>query len=232
MTTNGHVNGHQETAPPIKAPQAVAIRVFRIEKGTSQRVRMLSPSYGGVFTHYHRGRSQYCTGRDCPSPVHKVDRVWKGYVSAQVWNDASRNWFPVCLEITESLELTFRGVYARGQVWELWREQGPRGKELPVSGKLEEERDEHTTPKPFDIVPCLRALFHIDSIDLSSLNPLPPRVIVDVCNDDGPEALKPKMSDNLGVPYEGSAKEEFDRRAKERAKTAKSPSDHKPAYKR
>ena len=230
MLATESMNGKHTTHPIEPPKKMVIVRVFRIEPGTTAFLRMLSPEYGGIFTHFHRGRSQYCTGQGCVSPAHKIDRVWKGYVASQVWEAAGKKWFPVCLEITESLELTFRGIYARGQVWELWRHQGPKGKSLPVEGKLCEERDQASTPPPFSLMPCLRSLFHVDHLDMSELNPLPPRVVVEESRDAGPAALQPKSAEPMAD--HGESWEQRKARLKDEAKHNKSPTDQKPTWKR
>jgi len=154
------------------------LRVFRIDPGTTHHLRTLSLMYGGLFTHYVKGSSRYCAGDECRPEYHRCDRIWKGYASVEVYGQKEKKWFPVVLEMTEGLEQDFRGVYTRGQVWEVWREPQPTRKATPVKGKLLEERDEKTFPEAFDYLPVLKHLYHCERIDIGAVNPLPPRVIV------------------------------------------------------
>lgn len=143
------------------------------------------------MTHYFRGRSRLCGGDECDAALHKSDRVWKGYAAVELYIQERKKWSPVVLEITENLELDFRGMYTRGQVWELWADPKVKNKNSPVYGKFMEQREESTFPAAFDYVPCLRAMYHVDRIDLSILNPCPPRVIVSDSDGEAPEVLKP-----------------------------------------
>ena len=121
MATNGTY--HPETETPLTERfNFHAVRVHRIDGNTSQFVRMLSTDYKGLFTHYYQKRSHYCVGETCRIPTHASDRVWKGYVPAELLLQGKRPvWVPICLEISENLELDFRGVYERGQLWELFK---------------------------------------------------------------------------------------------------------------
>lgn len=154
------------------------LRVHRIEPGTRVIVRMLSTRYYGLFTHWDRRRSVYCPGEGCQSALHRGPRYWKGYAAAEVWQQESVLWTPVCLEISEHLELDFRDIYERGQVWELWRMPQTGRHRTPVQGAFLEERPPDSFPAAHDLVPCLKHLYHVERIDLDQKNPLPQRTMV------------------------------------------------------
>lgn len=154
------------------------LRVTGIEPGGHQIARLLSPRYGGLFYHWNRGRSVYCTGNDCPAHVHKLPRCWKGYCAVELYRQNDAMWVPTVLEVSEHLELDFRHVYKRGQIWQIWRDKPSKKRNEPVQGRLTEECDPDHVPPPFSIVECLLHLYHVEVIDLSAKNPLPDRVIV------------------------------------------------------
>ena len=186
------------------------LRVLRIEPGLNFHVRTLSLMYGGVFTHFVRGRSHLCQGETCRADFHREQRIWKGYASVEVYDQRVNRWAPFVLEITEALELDLRGIYTRGQVWEIWREAQTGRKATPVLAKLTEERDEKTFPAAFDYVPVLKHLYHVERIGLDAVNPLPPRIILPTSEGDAPEALR-KEPRKL-VPPEISFAEEAKKR--------------------
>jgi hypothetical protein len=162
---------------PDHADPEIVLRILRIAKETQWIVRMLPRQYGGLFVHY-KGRSIYCPGPDeCQN--HKLDRCWKGYCACESWDRVDSLWIPWVLEITESLELDFRGKFDAGQVWLLSREADRvRKKPSPVVGRLLEERDPATFPAPFDIRPVLMHFYHTNSVQLNQKNPLPERTIL------------------------------------------------------
>jgi hypothetical protein len=186
-----HLNGHsQQPAQEQRPAKPVQIEVVRVQAGASALFRILSPSYGGLFTHF-KGRSKYCPGEDF-CLLHKMDRIWKGYCAAEWWLEKEKVWRPCVLEITESLELDMRGKFGRGQVWEVYREQRTSKKAPQVMGKLHETVDVSRLRPPFDVVPVLRALYHSDVIDLSKKNPCAPRLLAEDVSDDPPAILASK----------------------------------------
>jgi hypothetical protein len=174
------------------------LRVARIEPGQREIARMLSERYFGLMTHWARGRSVYCDPTDCCPAVHRTPRYWKGYAAAELWNQQAAKWFPVCLEITEHLELDFRRAYARGQVWELVRGAQTGKKKTPVAGYLLEECDEKKWPAAFDLVPVLRHLYHVERLSLDAKNPLPDRVYVSASDGDAPKIAQPAQAEDKG----------------------------------
>jgi len=187
METNGKTAEPQGERRPANHH---AVRVHRIETPGGQFVRMLSPDYKGLFTHYMKGRSHYCVGESCRIPTHATDRTWKGYVAAELLLRAPKPvWVPICLEITEYLELDFRDIYARGQLWELYKQDDGKGKKAAVTGRLHPDPAPAELRKPFDIIPCLRSIYHRDVIDLKHPSPLPARVYLPEVEGNLPEVL-------------------------------------------
>lgn len=237
VTINGtHVASPPETsippAPPDppQATQFRAVRVYRVESFDPVFVRMLSADYKGLFTHYYQKRSHYCCGDGCRVANHAADRTWKGYVPAEILVPGKRAmWMPICLEITENLELDLRGVFERGQLWELYKLDGGKGKKSPVTGKLHADPPPATLRRPFDVLPCLRALYHRDVIDLRHPSPLPPRVFADEVEGELPEVLRPKPANRAAVMDDPaySFAEEHKQRFKAYAQNKQSPSDRK-----
>jgi hypothetical protein len=164
---------HFTEAPSGKLGYPIA--VFRVTEGPEIYCRTLSTDYGGLFYHWLKGRSVYCPGHDCPAHIHKNPKTWKGYCPVEIWNSSSKMWRRSVLEISESLELDFRGVFGRGQVWRIERAKQTSKKKTPIVGRLTEELPENLVPEPFDVIPVLLHLYHEYSLDLSARNPLPQR---------------------------------------------------------
>lgn len=174
---NGHANGHykQTTTPANKR----VLKCLDIDLADVHTVMLLSDSYGGLFTHFKRS-TQLCRGKDCPAHLHNYgEPTWKGYAPILAKDPAGKVWIPFVLELTENLERDMRGIFQRGQQWEIWRLK-ERKKTGPVQGKLlDEEIDPSLLPPPFDVLPVVRALYHASIIDLTHKNPLPARVVVE-----------------------------------------------------
>lgn len=181
-------------------PAVHQIQVHRCDPMGESIVWCLASSYGGCFTwwnpkHKPRGRSEYV------APDSSKDGLqWKGYVTSLLWQAADSQWVPIALELTEQLELDFRGRYARGQVWQVARtNRGGRTKH-PVRGMLIEERDPSATPPEFDILPCLRNLYHTYDLKLCVPNPLAQRVELPAVKGDAP--VMPGKSDERAAKPE------------------------------
>lgn len=162
---------------------------FRLMPGQSAFIRILSDKYTGLFTHYHHKRSVYCPGAQCTCPLGKVDRTWKGYCAVEVGKAGSPIWMPYCLEITESLELDFRHVFARGQVWEIFRTAKIDGKQPAYQGRLHDTLPAAKLRQPFNIMPVIMALYHRQDIDLAYASPIPDRVFVELSEDEAPKVF-------------------------------------------
>ncbi len=231
MQTQEPINGHAAETPPAAKPQIYTIRLFRVPAGGTVFVIPLTDSYGGLFTHYTKQGSALCTGNDCRHRLHGITRTWKGYAPA-ILHISGTKYMPVCLELTENLELDLRGVWARGQKWEIFRDHEGKGARSPVEGKLHDDQVVIDLPKPFDIIPCLRAIYHVDHIELNHANPMPPRVYVPAAEAPMPDVME-KKPDPKFVPPDGySYTEEFRRRQKAMAEQKVGPTEQKPPYKR
>lgn len=181
---NGAINGGEENA----------VSVFRIDEGSCCFVRLLSEQYVGCFTHYYRGASRYCAGKECRDVMHKsTDKTWKGYAAVEI-HEAGTTWVPFVLELSECLELDMRGRFRRGQVWKILRDQGDGRKPMPMRGILHEDRDPDSFPPAFDIRPVILRLYHVEKIDLSVKNPMPPRIVLGKSQDAPPAPEKAAAS--------------------------------------
>jgi len=160
------------------ARPVIALRVFRQQLGQTDHVRLLSPTYGGLFTHWIKGRSQYCDPNGCQHGCPKTPQVWKGYAAADVYDVNAKLWMPICLELSEALELDFRGQWERGQIWKISRPIATSCKRVPRFGVMVESHPESCLPQEFNYLPCLLNMYHVFAIDLTFKNPLPPRVLV------------------------------------------------------
>jgi hypothetical protein len=184
------------------ASQSYRLDVLRIGAGEQVILRMLSPSYKGLFTHYVKRRSQYCEGRECNCQHSRIPRIWKGYLAAEQYQQKGNLWLPRILEVTEYLELDFRGRYKRGQVWQIQRNQEKKGETNPVTGVLQEERDERTFPQPHAILDTLRHLYHDSGLQLICDNPMPGRTYVQASQGDPPRGLvgeQPATAEDLAA---------------------------------
>jgi hypothetical protein len=161
---------------------SLALRVFRVADGARHKVLCLSTWDGqGILTHFVRRRSVYCTGSDW-CKAHKEPSTWRSYLHALVWHPADKTWIPVAFEVTERLELDMRGVYQRGQVWEVCRPRSARGERHAVQGRVAETRPASELPREIDIRPVLCTLYHEPTIEMNVSNPLPAKIIVELEN--------------------------------------------------
>lgn len=152
--------------------------VFRVEKDETPIIRILSSSYGGCFVHYMKGGSKYCKGDQCPSKYHSIERQWKGYASVELYEQVTKLWAPVVLEITENMELDFRDRFARGQVWHLSNRKEEGDKNYMARAELLETHPVESFPQPYPIKAVLLRLYHVETIELNKTNPMPPRIMV------------------------------------------------------
>jgi hypothetical protein len=163
---------------PSPKPAAVPLRVLRVKAGEKFHLRALDSIYGGIFTHFVRGRSAYCAGDECFPANHRTERFWKGYSAVEVYDRVTDMWVPWVLEITEALELDFRDRWARGVTWAIERMPEATKKKMPLKAELIEVNDPATLPPCFDIIPCLLTLYHATRLQLDQKNPLPARTVL------------------------------------------------------
>jgi hypothetical protein len=154
------------------------LRVLRVDPGQVIHLRTLSGDYGGLLTHFLRGRSHYCPGEECFPSNHKSETYWKGYAPVEAWDRAASLWIPWVLEITERLELDLRGSFCRAQTWKVSRLPQTGKAKTPVIAELIEENRPDSVPPAFDVVPVLLTLYHVARIRLDVKNPLPPRTLL------------------------------------------------------
>lgn len=201
------LNGHSQREPAEQiAGKPIEVEVARIDPGSSHIFRILSASYGGLFTHY-KGFSRYCPGEDF-CELHRLERIWKGYAAAEWWLERERVWRPCVLEITECLELDMRGRFGRGQVWEVFKGQRTKRKSPKLEGKLHETVDSALLQPAFDIMPVLRKLYHVDAVDLSKKSPCAARVLAHDVPGDPPAIMAAKPQATMDpAEYEARRKQ-------------------------
>lgn len=162
---------------------AYTLKLFRVKPNQRFTIRTLSHRIDGLITHYFKppksqGESKYCPGEEQGCAYHKLPKLWKGYAAVEVWDSHSGLWFPTVLEITEHLELDFRGVWKRGQQWVLSRAAEVKEKRTPVVAGLLGEDTDPKLPRAFDYLPVLQTVYHCPAIQLGCANPLPARVVL------------------------------------------------------
>ena len=183
------------------------MKTLRVHSGDNIIVRTLSPLYFGFLTHWCKKRSKLCFYKECPGEIHKCDMAWKGYASVEQWFPGNAAWFPASLEITESLELDMRDLYARGQVWEIWKTLSDRGESEPVRGKMHESHPEETLPAEYDVFPVIRALYHVVDLPPRVKSHVPQRILVAPSPGPKPEVLNKTVAENSMHSF----KDEFER---------------------
>ena len=166
------------------------VEVLRIEEGRNVIVRILDRHCGtahGLMTHYiKKDRSYLCLLDECPASRHAVAPNWKTYIPVLLRDDEHSIWLPRVLEVTEALEVTFRGEVTRGQSWRVWRRTSifdprrKRTKSFPVEGKQVESGQGQNWPEPFDVRPVVARLYRAmeTEIVLNVPNPLPAALYV------------------------------------------------------
>jgi len=189
-TADKHQHNGQHQAD-VNDNTPIAIEVFSIKDGTSCFLRTLSPSYGGIMTHYFKGKgSRYCAGPECMYLCGKLEKTWKGYCAVEVWLPHAKKYRPFVLELTERLEQDMRGLYERGQVWECYKQSPIGEKKQPVQGKLQPAQVVKHLPPEFDWQSVVKNLYHVPKMDFSIRNPLAPRVILTDSQDEQPLGLQ------------------------------------------
>lgn len=208
--SNDRIDGHEERL------RAYRLRILRVGPGEKMCVRMLSKSIKGMFNHFKDRRSHYCPGRQCNCQHSRLPRLWKGYVASERYDQEHNLWLPHVLEVTEYLELDMRGIYQRGQVWQLSRLKEEGKQKKPVTGLLLEVRDEKTFPPPHQILETLRHLYHALDLELLFDNPLPGRTMVQPSQAEPPEIVKKELPPDPADRAEATAKiREFAERLRE-----------------
>lgn len=186
------------------------VRVLRVLEDQSHVVRFLA-GYAGCLLHFHGKHYHPCLGPvDCPLVLHKAKSLWRGWAPILHWEELTQLWWPMVLEITESLEEALRGRQLRGESWALTR---PRTKAVgsPVLGIYLERVNAAELPKPFDIRPILQRVYHSPGIELGTPNPMPPKTVLGPIEGPLPEVWASAMEEGK-QPEERMSSEEFRKR--------------------
>jgi len=166
--------------------------VYRVRPGTTVYLKTLTDQYGGLFGHHKKPRTYYCPGDECSCEHRKVPRVWYGYSACMRYDRDAKLWLPVVLQISEALEHCLRGVYRRGQVWEVSRAEPSKAKPFPpILGRKVEDLKPAQVPEQFPILPVLHRVFRVKNIELHHGNPVPPPVRVVIADQAPPAAEVP-----------------------------------------
>ncbi len=75
--------------------------------------------------------------------------------------------------------MDLRGIAERGHVWDVTRPPRRKGKRSSLTAHYVETRDPEKLRLPFDVVPILRTVFHVEALELNALNPLPARTVLE-----------------------------------------------------
>jgi len=179
------------------------VRIFRVAEGQAAVVRMLSPQCLGINTHWIRGRGVYCPGDKLCNPAnHRMPTFWKGYVGAHHFDQAAGKWFPIALEVTESLELDFRHVYQAGQCWEVFRLPRQGKKIFPVEGKLLHDTYELPHAKPFNVAQVVATVYNAPNVKIDVKNPTPERLVCEILESVAPLFKMPLDEPKAPTPEE------------------------------
>lgn len=178
--------------PSSQEIRKALIDVLRVGEGEQHFIRTLSAGYGGLYVHWHRGRSEYCPGERCGCQFKKSQRLWKGYASVERWLLAEKLWLPAVLEITHNLEHCLNGKWERGQVWELSRRTGDSEQDAyPVVGKVMPKEEIKNLPTAFDWGPVMQRKFNVlEQLERHHKNPMPKPMVAVLSTDPGPSVLQ------------------------------------------
>lgn len=210
-----HDAGRPRAAPD---PSRTPLLRLRLKKGDVHTIRILSESYKGCLTHWAKGVSEYCPGKDFCT-LHGLKAVWKGYCSVEVWNQAANLWIPFILEITESLDQDFWGVFARGQVWEIrYGKKREDSKGFAVTGTFWEQCNPTDFPEAYDMTPVVVSTYHRMDVKLNLDNPMPRRLIVKPSVGNPPTrpgAPKPTMEGDSAISFKDAQEKLREHRKKQ-----------------
>lgn len=190
------------------------VRVLSID-GTEPVVVRFLGGYQGALLHWPGRRYYVCQGeKNCPLDMHKKRTVWKGWAAAEQWEEASRMWWPACLEITENLEPELRGRQLRGEVWVLTKSQDKRDGS-PVEGRLLETVSPKKLRQAFDVKPILCRIYGVRDFPWGIANPVPPKLVLDGVADE-PPALLAEAAAESPRPMSAEERAEFRKKLREK----------------
>jgi len=188
--------------PPIgagPAPGPIPLRVFRIDKGRSHRVRFLTDDVYGCFIHYVKDGSQLCPGKECGRDCPRGKKMWKGYTLAEVLDPSIKSWWPVVLELTENAEVELRGQIKRRALVQLSREEDSGKKKQPVRARLlGVVPSSDALRQEIEWKPVLYRLYRVQALPPHQKNPLPDRIFVEA----QPDVPGEPRQDPSGAPQE------------------------------
>lgn len=165
-----------------------SVSVLRVPKVVPICVRFLG-TYTGTILHYNREGSIPCDGDGaCPTALHKLKSIWRGYAPVEQLDRASQKWWPEVLEITEYAEEQLHGRALRGEVFVLGRYTNAKKKGKVWCQYLENADPAQLRPA-FDILPVVLRLYHVLSMRLGVPNPVPRRVFMEPVEGPTPDAL-------------------------------------------
>jgi hypothetical protein len=187
------------------SPSPAPVKVLSVPESMPITVRFLA-NLQGLDTHWINGTVP-CPGREeCPPANHRRGVIWKGYAAVQAWDEIRRLWVPFVLEITECAEEYLRDRELRAEVWTLFRAE-KKGKTDAVVALYCGQVDEEKLSPPFDIVPVLCRVFHVDKLKLGRPNPIAPRLLLEPVAGEAPPM--PTELLQLGTPE--NTKEDMER---------------------
>lgn len=162
---------------PLQAHGTHLPQVVSVPKQGELIVCFLTP-LDGVMTHYTREGTCPCPGEDrCPAAVHRIRPIYRGYAGVVCHVPGTDQWAPEVLEVSEHLEEVLRGRFLPGEVWALSRKTGKR-RARPCVGRYLETRPIDGVFDAWDFHPVVCRMYHTDDICWGALNPVAPRIVV------------------------------------------------------
>lgn len=171
---------------PTSEP-ARRLSVLRVAENSKEQILVLADGpVKGFITHFTKGQSQACRGEECGCQSSMVNSLWKGYHPVMRFDRQGNCWIPTVLEVTEALELDFRGKFFRGQEWELSRGIITKKRKPAIFGRLIGSRDLPEHCRAFDVSPAVFWIYHDRSLKINLSSPIPQRVMVEPLTMNGP----------------------------------------------
>lgn len=170
------------------------VRVVRVDQEKVLLVRFLA-GWQACKMHYRpTGKEKYypCQNDQCPTDWHRCKPLWRGWAPVELWEEATQLWWPMALEVTESLEEQLRGKQLRGQTWGLSRPKVKKEGNPVVAALVAEGGDFR---RPFDVTSLLLRIYRCEKIHWGYANPMPPKLMLEPTEEGLPagwEELQPE----------------------------------------
>jgi hypothetical protein len=193
------MHNHHAENPSVR-PEPQPLAVHRLKPGTKGVVWTLSKRIAGCQTHFVKGQSEYCQGAICRPDWHRIPPIWKGFIAACVWTLPDGLWRPCVLEVTEALEKDMRGLYARGQVWELTVAHKTKRTNPPLRGRLVKQETDCPVPEAFPILDVLRTLYRVEHIELNAVNTQTARQLMEPVEGPIPRSEESESAESRPTP--------------------------------